>query len=182
MMLSTATNKLKTQPYFSVWAKVAPVIVLLLISASTFSQGYTLCYEDQSYPPYTNTQKTAEHSGILIDIIRQPPQAQSQFTHLMKLGRQTDHWLNLFNHRQSIEHSAGDNDEQSQGKFKQLEQHLAEQSADQLFDKIESLLKEQQASGKITGAAKSKITQYLDKLVQLKQQSKSIVPTDNRSQ
>ncbi|WP_206485083.1 hypothetical protein [Thalassotalea sp. G2M2-11] len=100
----------------------------------------------------------------LFDIFRQPSKEQSQFNQLMKLGQQTDIWLNLFAHQQppiKSEHTAETNTKQSP--LATINNHLSNNNADQLFDQIASMLKEEQARGKLTAATKNKIRQLLER-------------------
>lgn len=100
---------------------------------------------------------------VLIDIIRQPPKEQSQFTQLMKLGHQTDLWLNLFNHSHPKKQTDERQESQSESITEIQQSNLPDHNADQLFEKIDSVLTEQLTNGKLTEGAKNKLRQYLKK-------------------
>ncbi|GLX77812.1 hypothetical protein tinsulaeT_11520 [Thalassotalea insulae] len=93
-----------------------------------------------------------------IDIIKQPEQANSYFEQLMKTGQYSDRWLNLFGEQSggSVHRKAGAS-HQSVAE----QQQASAANVDQLFDKIESILKEQEVNEKLTAAAKYKISQYV---------------------
>lgn len=98
---------------------------------------------------------------LVIDLIKGHSQQQSYFHRLMAFGHQTDKWLNLF--------GSNIKEESSKGFFNQP---ASEPSVDQLFDKIETLLKEQHGKGGVTASTKASIDRYLDKIVKINISSK----------
>ncbi|NQZ80361.1 MAG: hypothetical protein HRT52_05035 [Colwellia sp.] len=91
---------------------------------------------------------------LVVDLIKGHSQQQSYFHRLMAFGHQTDKWLNLFGSNSTTTNT---NDF-----FKKKN---SDPNVDQLFDKIETLLKEQHNKGGVTAAAKASIDRYLDKMV-----------------
>ncbi|MEW6981316.1 hypothetical protein AAD001_01545 [Colwelliaceae bacterium 6471] len=101
--------------------------------------------------------------SVIVDIVRNPTVQDSYFYRLMKLGHKSDHWINLFGTRKPSETSSN-----------QIEQCLDEQdltvnqseddNVDQLFIRVEALLKEQHSKGTLTASAKSTIDRYLNKI------------------
>jgi hypothetical protein len=91
---------------------------------------------------------------LVIDLIKGHTQQPSYFHRLMAFGHQTDKWLNLFGSK-SVENS-------NKGLFKKAP---SDPNVDQLFDKIETLLKEQHEKGGVTASAKASIDRYLDRMV-----------------
>jgi len=119
----------------------------------------------------------------LVDIIKKNDNEQSQFNQLMRVGKRTDIWLNLFN-QHPIEHvsdsnethdvlpdsfeitdsNTNNNSHESVNKTEMNEQNIPQSNIDQLLIKIERLVKEQQHNGDLTMTAKTKITQYLSRI------------------
>jgi len=91
---------------------------------------------------------------LVVDLLKGHSQQQSYFHRLMAFGHQTDKWLNLF----------GSNGTTSKSTKEFFTKKGADPSVDQIFDKIETLLKEQHNSGGITASAKASIDRYLDKI------------------
>ncbi len=105
----------------------------------------------------------------LVDILSGHPLSKSYFHKLMRLGHQTDSWLNLFgNHKKDAENSS-DSDNQNA---------KADVNVDQLFSQVETLLKDQHNKGGLTASAKSTIDRYLNKIVESKQ---SILPSSDKA-
>ncbi len=104
----------------------------------------------------------------LIDIIKKNDEENSQFKQLMNIGKQTDTWLNLFGQHNELSRpvDAVQSDESTRQSttLNKVKHSLPETNVDQIFDKIEVLLKEQQVSGKLTSGAREKLYQYLDKI------------------
>ena len=99
----------------------------------------------------------------LIDIFKSNTLSQSYFHRLMRFGQQTDSWLNLFgNHDKGAE----------QLKFTGSQKAKNDVNVDQLFSKVESLLKEQHGKGGLTASAKTTLDRYLDKIVENKNSTK----------
>jgi len=90
---------------------------------------------------------------LIIDLIKGHHQSQSYFHRLMAFGHKTDKWLNLFGTTLTTKHSKNI-----------VNTSPPDASVDQLFEKIETLIKEQHHKGGITAAAKASIDRYLDKI------------------
>lgn len=104
------------------------------------------------------------------------------FQRLMRLGHNTDRWLNLFgetsldiqkadkdssektheNDLSIVNNQDNSNENSHQGMYS--EQNPVDTNLDNLFTKVEILLNEQHENGKLTLAAKKKINRYLDKI------------------
>lgn len=115
--------------------------------------------------------------SAIIDLIKGHQHSQSYFYKVMKLGRKTDHWLNLFgaaDHKSNpiTEEAVTDTDPP-------VVKNMPEQgrNLDDLFCQVEALLKEQHDKGGLTATAKASINRYLDKII-TKSESKSTT-TDN---
>ena len=93
----------------------------------------------------------------LIDIFKGHSPSQSYFQKLMTFGQHTDFWLNLFGNHQNSANKLN-TPKNSKG--------TADVNVDQLFTKVESLLKEQHGKGGLTASAKSTIDRYLNKIVE----------------
>lgn len=91
----------------------------------------------------------------LVDILNGNSLSKSYFHKLMALGRQSDSWLNLFGNHDKADAGLNVQDNQKE---------KADANVDQLFLKIESLLKEQHNKGGLTASAKTKIDNYLNKI------------------
>ena len=91
----------------------------------------------------------------LVDILLGKTLSKSYFYKLMGFGHQSDAWLNLF----------GDNNKDT-ANSNDIENHKSkpEMNVDQLFSKVESLLKDQHEKGGLTATAKSNIDRYLNKI------------------
>ena len=119
----------------------------------------------------------------LIDIFQNKSYQESYFHKLMVLGGKTDGWLNLFS-QHNVSHQdfpidqtsevEEENQTDTRVNFNDLpvSNVQATNNADDLFEKIESIIREQQATGNVTMTAKEKISLYLEKLTQ-----KSVVGT-----
>jgi len=90
---------------------------------------------------------------LIIDLIKGHSQEQSYFHRLMAFGHQTDKWLNLFGSNNTTKNSK---------EF--FKKKNADPNVDQIFDKIETLLKDQHNKGGVTASAKASIDRYLDKI------------------
>jgi hypothetical protein len=91
----------------------------------------------------------------LVDILLGKTLSKSYFYKLMGFGHQSDAWLNLFGNNNKD--TANSND---------IENHKSkpEMNVDQLFSKVESLLKDKHEKGGLTATAKSNIDRYLNKI------------------
>ena len=70
---------------------------------------------------------------------------KSLFYRLMVIGHKSDDWINLFGTRSH-------------------EGQMPEENVDQLFSKLEVIIKDQHNKGGMTASAKSAIDRYLDKI------------------
>jgi len=82
---------------------------------------------------------------VIVDIVSGHSEKQSLFYKMMKYGRLSDHWINLFEIKQGFG-------------FRKTK------NVDHWIDQVESIISEQQNTGKISKAAKEKIDTYLDKI------------------
>jgi hypothetical protein len=98
----------------------------------------------------------------LFDIIKNNSDEQSYFKKLMVLGGKTDVWLNLFAQHDSIEEKSTTQAELVN--TDQITSRKEQNNADQLFDKIEDLIREQHAKGGLTASAKNTLDSVLKKL------------------
>ncbi|MDT0602918.1 hypothetical protein [Thalassotalea castellviae] len=98
----------------------------------------------------------------LIDIIKNNPDEQSYFKKLMTFGGKTDLWLNLFSQHDYTPDDANKSEERTIS-GRESDENL-QKNADQLFDKIEDLIREQSAKGGLTTSAKSTLDGVLQKL------------------
>lgn len=88
---------------------------------------------------------------IVVDILLVNNQQQSYFIRLMRVGRQSDQWINLFG-VDSPHEEPDDSNVSTQGKV------------DDWFKKIEEVIKEQQVEGKLSQSGKEKLQQYFAQL------------------
>lgn len=98
----------------------------------------------------------------LLDIIKNNSSEQSYFKKLMVLGGKTDVWLNLF-----AQHDVIETETNTSAEFASRDKVATEneqKNADQLFDKIEDLIREQHAKGGLTATAKKTLDGVLQKL------------------
>jgi hypothetical protein len=82
---------------------------------------------------------------VIVDIVSGHSEKQSLFYKMMKYGRLSDHWINLFEIKQGFGFRKNKN-------------------VDHWIDQVESIISEQQHTGKMSQAAKEKIDTYLDKI------------------
>jgi hypothetical protein len=82
---------------------------------------------------------------VVVDIILGHHQDQSYFFKMMKYGRLSDHWINLFDTKQGFGFAKKKN-------------------VDHWISQVESIISEQESTGKMSQAAKIKIDLYLDKI------------------
>lgn len=98
----------------------------------------------------------------LLDIIKNNTPEQSYFKKLMIFGGKTDLWLNLF-----AQHDISETKKTTRSELVNKDKVTTvneQKNADQLFDKIEDLIREQHAKGGLTAAAKHKLDGVLQKL------------------
>lgn len=98
----------------------------------------------------------------LVDIIKGHDHQHSYFRQLMQVGHKTDQWLNLFGYSKA----KNKNTINIFAKENEQEEILPETQVDKLFDKIETLVKQEHANGMISAAARAKFELYLDKISQ----------------
>jgi hypothetical protein len=90
---------------------------------------------------------------IVADIVMTNNHQQSYFIRLMRIGKKSDRWINLF---------AADLPD-----AKPSDSSVAEDSnVDYWFSKIETVVKEQQVDGKLTKKGKEKLQQYFGQINQ----------------
>ena len=82
---------------------------------------------------------------LITDVLCRHDARNSLFYKMMKYGRLSDHWINLFEIKQGFGFRKNKN-------------------VDHWIDKVETIINEQQHAGKMSQAAKDKIDAYLDKI------------------
>jgi hypothetical protein len=90
---------------------------------------------------------------IITDIVMANNHQQSYFIRLMRLGKKSDHWINLFG--VDLTNALPKN-------IKVAEDN----NVDYWLTKIEKVLKEQQVDGKLTQSGKEKLKQYFRRINQ----------------
>jgi len=100
----------------------------------------------------------------LIDIVKNEEQKNSRFDQLMSLGDKTDQWLNLFNHSVTVNKHKSNAVKTVGLAFSNFEQQPTEQNVDQIFDKIEDIIRQQHKNGGVTASAKASIDSYLERI------------------
>lgn len=116
----------------------------------------------------------------VIDFIVGNGPDKGYFHRLMKLGHSTDRWLNLFGDSDNLSKQpsveiAKVNEDVLQN-IAQTNGSLADNNLDDLLTKVETLLNEQHASGRISLPAKQKMDSYLAGLVL---RSKDVIKAKN---
>jgi hypothetical protein len=89
----------------------------------------------------------------LADIVLANTHQQSYFLRLMRLGRKSDHWINLFGVNLPKEKP-------------EVSDFAGENNVDYWFTKVEAVIKEQHADGKLSQSGKEKLNKYLEKINQ----------------
>jgi len=102
----------------------------------------------------------------LIDIIKNDEQKNCRFDQLMNIGDKTDQWLNLFNHSTSNNKKKPNVARAVRLPLLNFEQQPTEKNVDQIFDKIEDIIRQQHKNGGVTASAKASIDSYLNKISQ----------------
>ncbi len=82
---------------------------------------------------------------LVFDLLRGQTMEKSLFYRLMVIGHKSDSWINLFGTRSH-------------------EGQMSEENVDQLFAKLEVIIKDQHNKGGMTASAKAAIDRYLDKI------------------
>jgi hypothetical protein len=90
---------------------------------------------------------------VVTDIVMADNHQQSYFIHLMRLGKKSDHWINLFG--VDLPNSESEDNKVT-----------ADSNFNYWFTKIEELIKEQQVDGKLSQSGKEKIQQYFGRINQ----------------
>jgi hypothetical protein len=90
---------------------------------------------------------------VITDTIMANNHQQSYFIRLMRLGKKSDHWINLF--------------DVDLGKTEPRDNEVAADSnVDDWFKKIEEVIKEQQVDGKLSQSGKEKLQKYFRRINQ----------------
>lgn len=92
---------------------------------------------------------------VVTDIILANNSQRSYFLKLMKLGRKSDHWINLFGVNLPTAETVNTID-------------TADSNVDDWFLKIEDVIKEQQVDGKLSQLGKEKLQRYFGRMNQAK--------------
>lgn len=92
---------------------------------------------------------------IVVDVVMANNHQQSYFNRLMRLGKKSDYWINLF----AVDSPNGEPENNKQA---------ADSNVDFWISKIETVVKEQQVDGKLTQSGKEKLQQYFGKIMQNK--------------
>jgi hypothetical protein len=92
---------------------------------------------------------------IVVDVVMANNHQQSYFNRLMRLGKKSDHWINLF----AVDSHNGEPENNKE---------TADSNVDFWISKIETVVKEQQVDGKLTQSGKEKLQQYFGKIMQNK--------------
>lgn len=116
----------------------------------------------------------------LLDIIKNNSIEQSYFKKLMIFGGKTDVWLNLFAQHELNKNKINTHSELTHRDKPRTD--YEQKNADQLFNKIEDLIREQHAKGGLTATAKSKLDDILQKLGNTKAETNSDDSINNNSQ
>jgi hypothetical protein len=90
---------------------------------------------------------------VITDIVMANNHQQSYFIRLMRLGKKSDHWINLF----------GVDLAQTKDQDVQV---ASDNNVDHWFRKIEEVIKEQQIDGKLSPSGKEKIQKYFRRINQ----------------
>eukprot|EP00919_Chromeraceae_sp_WS-2016_P009491 GHVR01022288.1.p1 GENE.GHVR01022288.1~~GHVR01022288.1.p1 ORF type:complete len:141 (-),score=5.92 GHVR01022288.1:19-441(-) len=88
---------------------------------------------------------------IVVDVVMANNHQQSYFNRLMRLGKKSDHWINLF----AVDSPNGE---------PETDEVVADSNVDYWFSKIETVIKEQQVDGKLTKTGKAKLQQYFGRI------------------
>lgn len=118
----------------------------------------------------------------IIDMVKGHENDQSRFNQLMKIGDKTDTWLNLFNHSPKIAKKEQSNKESSALSFSSFDKQFPEKNVDEIFDKIEALIRQQHKNGTVTASAKASIDFYLDKISQKNPDAQDAIVPQERAE
>jgi hypothetical protein len=90
---------------------------------------------------------------LVTDIVLRNNHQKSYFLKLMQLGKQSDHWINLFGVDLPKEEPADS-------------KVAVDNNFDSWFTKIEEVVKEKQVDGKLSQSGKEKLRQYIKRINQ----------------
>jgi hypothetical protein len=90
---------------------------------------------------------------VVIDTAMANQHQQSYFLGLMRIGKQSDHWINLFGDSLSKDETSSN-------------EEIVNNNVDYWFSRIEAVIKEQQVNGKISQSSREKLQQYFRKVSQ----------------
>lgn len=90
---------------------------------------------------------------VVTDIVMANNHQQSYFIRLMRLGKKSDHWINLFG--VDLPNTEPEDNKEA-----------ADSNVDYWFTKIEEVIKEQQVDGKLSQSGKEKLQQYFGRINQ----------------
>jgi hypothetical protein len=90
---------------------------------------------------------------LVADIVMGNSHQHSYFMRLMRLGKKSDHWINLF----AVDSPCTE---------AQTNKEAADSNVDYWISKIETVVKEQQIDGKLTQSGKEKLQQYFGRITQ----------------
>ena len=99
---------------------------------------------------------------VAVDVVMANHHQKSYFLRLMRLGKRSDHWINLFG--SSVSEDETSNNEEA-----------VNSNVDYWFSRIEAVIKEQQVDGKLSQSGRVKLQQYFKKV------SKSLDKTENNN-
>lgn len=88
---------------------------------------------------------------VIVDVFMGNHHQHSYFIRLMRLGKKSDHWINLF--AVELPNAATQSDNVT-----------ADSNVDVWLTKIEEVIKEQQINGKLTQSGKEKLRQYFSRV------------------
>lgn len=91
------------------------------------------------------------------DIMMANNHQQSYFIRLMRLGKKSDEWINLFD-------SDIPNSESQDNKVTEDSEVAVDSNVDFWFTKIEKVIKEHQENGKLSQSGKEKLQQYFGRI------------------
>ena len=90
---------------------------------------------------------------LVSDIVMAKNHQQSNFIRLMRLGKKSDQWINLF----AVDLPNTEPEDNNEA---------ADSNVDYWISKIEAVVKEQQVDGKLTKTGKEKLQQYFGRIIQ----------------
>jgi hypothetical protein len=90
---------------------------------------------------------------VVVDVIMANHHQHSYFLRLMRLGKQSDHWINLFGGGLSKDETSNN-------------EETVNNNVDYWFSRIEAVIKEQQVDGKLSQSGREKLQQYFRKVSQ----------------